>query len=364
MKITLNILILITCISCNKKIEYQNIKTRFIESSNIIDKVEYKIQRIDSFASGDVWNNTGFALIEKDSNDPVFGFSFYGKRDDVSDDYIYDKGVGFEINNKNKTYKANKESYGFIGSPGGQMIVQDIFYLDTIYQSVIISETKNSYVLSYKFVNDTIYNISNISKTVELNKSDLFPVKTIRKSRQLDKNSVHQVVLSAVKINKEVTSLISNYKNELKNYKLIKPKQQQVSKLLLKKAPEINLSNLFVQDNVVNIKANKLTLIDFWEVWCEPCIASLSKIERLQNKFKENLQVVGIVSEDTKIAIKLLEKKHITFLNLIGNDSVKNAFNINSWPRYFLINKKGIIENEYFGFSEQIEKDIDKFINK
>jgi hypothetical protein len=37
---------------------------------------------------------------------------------------------------------------------------------------------------------------------------------------------------------------------------------------------------------------------------------------------------------------------------------------VNSWPRYFLIDNNGIIQKEYFGFSEQIEKDIEELIRK
>jgi hypothetical protein len=37
-------------------------------------------------------------------------------------------------------------------------------------------------------------------------------------------------------------------------------------------------------------------------------------------------------------------------------------FSIDSWPGYFLVDKNGIIRKEYFGFSDQIEKDIKEFI--
>jgi hypothetical protein len=37
-------------------------------------------------------------------------------------------------------------------------------------------------------------------------------------------------------------------------------------------------------------------------------------------------------------------------------------FSINSWPTYFLVDKNGVIRKEYFGFSEQIEKDIKEIL--
>jgi hypothetical protein len=49
-------------------------------------------------------------------------------------------------------------------------------------------------------------------------------------------------------------------------------------------------------------------------------------------------------------------------LNLIVDKETKEMFNVNSFPRYFLIDKNGIIQKEYYGFSDQIEKDIEALI--
>ena len=126
----------------------------------------------------------------------------------------------------------------------------------------------------------------------------------------------------------------------------------------------MELSDLFDKNTIIKVNNNKLTLIDFWEVWCSPCIASFPKVESLKNKFESELNVFGIVSEDYENAIKMVEKKGTTFQNLIGNNELEKEFGVNSWPRYFLVDKNGIVQKEYFGFSEQIEKDIKEFITK
>ena len=48
----------------------------------------------------------------------------------------------------------------------------------------------------------------------------------------------------------------------------------------------------------------------------------------------------------------------MTFQNLIGTAELSEAFAVNSWPRYFLIDANGIVQHEYHGFSEAIEEDI------
>lgn len=69
-----------------------------------------------------------------------------------------------------------------------------------------------------------------------------------------------------------------------------------------------------------------------------------------------------MVSEDIDNAKKLVTTKGTTFLNLIGDDELEQKFSVNSWSRYFLVDHKGIILKEYFGFSEKIENDIKNII--
>lgn len=338
--------------------------SKFQENADKINSIEYQIQRIDTFATGeDIWNNKGIALIERNNKDKIFGFSFYGMRDDVPKEYIYDFGNEFEISKKDKTYKIEPGNIGFLGSPGGQMVHQNILALDSIYNNVSLDETENSYLLSYEFENDTVYNVSSRVKVLELTKNDFFPIKIKETAYQLGNKSVSISYISEIKINQEVTRSIREIKQDLKEYTILEPKRRAPSELLLKKLPLLELPELLNQNNLVKINQGKITLIDFWEVWCGPCIASLPKVENLKNKYSLELNVIGIVTEDLGSAIKLVKKKGTTFRNLVGNNNLKKTFNVNSWPRYFLVTSNGTIEKEYFGFSEQIERDIKEIVD-
>jgi len=365
-KILILLFATILLVNCRKQqeIDVEFITHKFKEYANNLEKLEYNIQRIDTFPDGFVWNNKGFALIEKDKSDTIFGFSFYGKRNDMPKDYLYDKGIAFKISKSDKTFETEKGAYGFLGSPGGQMIPKNIFHLDSVYKTISLIETEKNYILKYEYENDTVYNDTDIVKTVELSKDSFIPNKITRTSKALGNRTFTQTILSNLKINEQVENSIKKYKSELKSFEIIQPKKRQTNNLLGKELPKVILPSLLDNNKLINLSIDKLTLIDFWEVWCGPCIASFPKVESLKKNYLAELEVIGIVSGDFENAIKLIDKKEITFSNLVGNNDLIKQFNVFSFPRYFLVDKNGIVRKEYFEFSEQIEIDIKEYIEK
>lgn len=364
-KIFIILSVVVLFYSCKEepKVDAKYVIAKFQENADKINALEYRMQRIDTFdQDGAVFNNTGFALIEKDKNDKVFGFSFYGKRDDVPEEYIYDAGKGFEIFRADKSYKTYPGQFGLIGTPGGQMVHANIFKLDSIYKNVSLSETENAYLLTFEFENDTVYYLSEKKKIFQLNKTDFFPDLIKYTYTRLGKKLVSISKFSDVKINEKVTHSIKDFKQEIHDYSVVLPKKRKPSKLLLKPLPELELPDLLDQNKLVKVNNNKLTLIEFWEVWCAPCIASFPRVENLKNQFSTELNIIGIVSEDYENAVKLVKKKGITFQNLVGNSDLEKEFGVRSWPRYFLVDNRGIVQKDYYGFSSQIEKDIKKLI--
>lgn len=367
MKQFILVIISIILISCNreKKEDLNYVLSKFYENANRINNVEYHMQRIDTFPEdGEVWNNKGFAYVEKDINDTIFGISFYSRRFDVDKLHIYKNSIGYEFIENKKEFNNEKGAIGFLGKPGGQMVSREIFKLDTVYSNLKLTTKKNSYVLNYTYKNDTLYNIKNITKTIRLRKTDFFPIEIIKKSNVMGNKSSTQLFFSKIKINKgtelTIDSLISS---KINIYAETNNRQEKKESLIGKKLSNFTLPNL-VNNQIIDFKVSKVTLIDFWETWCGPCMTSLPKIERLRKKYSNSVQIIGIISQDTSNALQLLRKKNITFLNLIGNPKILEKYGVNSFPRYILTNNDGVIIAEYFGFSEKIENDIKGLIDK
>ena len=60
----------------------------------------------------------------------------------------------------------------------------------------------------------------------------------------------------------------------------------------------------------------KVVLLDFWEVWCGPCIASMPKVQKLYEQYKDkNFLAYGIMNETAQLQSSklLVEKKKLAF---------------------------------------------------
>lgn len=357
----LTILLVISCKE-QEKVDLNYITAKFQENADKISVVQYDNHRIDSSMAQNVfWNHKGTAILERKEKDTFHGFSFYGKRNDIEKEYLYDKGNGFEISSGSEKYEL-ENPYGIIGSPGGQMTVKNIFKLDSIYDTVKLTKEGDNYILKYTYEPDTVYNITDQTKVVELRKEDFFPIKITYRSKALGKSTMHQYNLSNIKINEEVQTSISDIKNSISGYEVIQKKKRAPNPVLNKEFPKISLPYLKSEKEIFDLEKGKYILLDFWEVWCGPCIKSFPKVEELNRKYQDDLQIVGIVTESKESAINLIEKKGVTFLNLFGDKDIHTDYQVNSYPRYFLIDKNGIVQKEYFGFSSEIEKDINNLI--
>lgn len=112
------------------------------------------------------------------------------------------------------------------------------------------------------------------------------------------------------------------------------------------------LSNLNIRKNLINriISNNrsKVIYIDFWAVWCPPCLPEMEASKRLMESLKgENVEFIYICLSDS-----ISSKEHIKqiglggthyYLNLDENIFFQNNFGFQSIPHYILIDSTGVI---------------------
>ncbi|MDR2192697.1 MAG: redoxin family protein [Endomicrobium sp.] len=137
-----------------------------------------------------------------------------------------------------------------------------------------------------------------------------------------------------------------------------------------KKAKDFSLVDL--NGNIVKLSSfkGKTVFIDFWASWCPPCKMSTPYVKKLHAKMKNNPNVVvlGINCwEEKKKAVNYVKREGISYPVLIADDAVGKNYNVTSIPRFFIIDAKGNIINEYSGwhpsFAEKWEDDIEEALS-
>ena len=96
----------------------------------------------------------------------------------------------------------------------------------------------------------------------------------------------------------------------------------------------------------------KIVLIDFWAVWCAPCIVAVPTLESLADELKDdNFEVLGIASysgtiEDVQESVV---KHDIGYKVVLGDPALVIHFGVIGFPTYLLMAPDGSLYRKYVG---------------
>ena len=108
----------------------------------------------------------------------------------------------------------------------------------------------------------------------------------------------------------------------------------------------------------------KVILINFWATWCGPCKAEIPSLVELQEKYADDLVVLGFSVDDPAEKMKpYAEEYKVNYPLLVGNgrEDVQNAFGpLLGIPVSVIIGRDGIIALKHTGIAtkEQFEREI------
>jgi peroxiredoxin len=118
-------------------------------------------------------------------------------------------------------------------------------------------------------------------------------------------------------------------------------------------APDFELKNLKGEAVSLRSVRGKITLINFWATWCEPCRAEIPSMETLYKNFSRNDFEILAVSADEdglRSVNPFQEAFHVSFPILLDETlRVNDLYLVRSIPTSILIDRKGVITNRFFG---------------
>ena len=103
--------------------------------------------------------------------------------------------------------------------------------------------------------------------------------------------------------------------------------------------------------------AGKVVIVDLWGTWCPPCRMEIPHFIELQDKFKDDLEVVGITYEqvqDEQAAIKQISEfvkaEGVNYPCVIGDEATQQSLEVRGFPTTLFIDREGKVRLKIVGY--------------
>jgi len=339
-----------------------------------IKLVTYTMKRTDTLVTGDIRSMTGSVTMQPDQYDNVLGFLFHAQLDGNKTEKVYDGHMGYVINNDKKTYSltSNPDNIRYLlYGGGGGVVMPDLVKIDTSKAiGLDLSQDSRYYYLTIKYADYKPEDVIKRYKTLTIDKTTLLPIAMRSHQETLGKVQDLYYHINEIHINDSSFKydfslpILKDYQQEIPTKNAMPP----IFALKDKDAPQFILNsfaNSNIPINLFNYKG-KVVLIDFWEVWCGPCMASMPKVQHLYDAYKDKgLQVLGIINDTKQLEPSrlMVKNKNFSFPMLVGNVQLRKDYRLDgAVPLYLLINKSGQISFISQVYCTEMEAAIKKAI--
>jgi len=127
-------------------------------------------------------------------------------------------------------------------------------------------------------------------------------------------------------------------------------------------APDFRLTTLEGRALSLADYKNKVVLLNFWATWCGPCRAEVPDLVELQNKYKDRLQIIGLVvdDEDQDAIHKFVAEFGINYPVALATDAMRLQYGgIPALPTSFVLNAEGRIVQKHEGLRDPVLYEVE-----
>ncbi len=122
-------------------------------------------------------------------------------------------------------------------------------------------------------------------------------------------------------------------------------------------APDFKLTGFDGKPVTLAGSRGKVLLLNFWATWCGPCRAEVPDLVALQNKYKDRLQILGLViDDDDQDAIrKFVAEFGINYPVALATDDIRSQYGgIAALPTSFVLDAQGRVVQKHEGFHDLV----------
>lgn len=116
-------------------------------------------------------------------------------------------------------------------------------------------------------------------------------------------------------------------------------------------APDLSLADLNGNPVHTSSYSGKIVLVNFWAAWCVPCRKEIPEFVKLQAKYPDKVQIIGISLDDSESELRRFYKtERINYPIIPGDLKVADAYGgILGLPTTYIIDQEGRIRGRQVG---------------
>ena len=96
----------------------------------------------------------------------------------------------------------------------------------------------------------------------------------------------------------------------------------------------------------------KVVIVNFWATWCAPCRAEIPDLVALQEKYRDNLVIVGISEDEASVDVvkRFAEEHHVNYPVVMATASLREIFpGVMALPTTFVLDRDGKLAQKNVG---------------
>ncbi|MBD3225106.1 MAG: redoxin domain-containing protein [Caldithrix sp.] len=140
--------------------------------------------------------------------------------------------------------------------------------------------------------------------------------------------------------------------------------------LMQKPAPDFSFTTLQGDTLKLSDFRGKLVLLDFWGLWCKPCVDQIPNLKNVYDHYNDDGLVIISISSDrivrkksTDAYLVFIEDKGLDWLQVLDDKKgrIHDIYKVNRWPTLYLIDREG----KFAARSDQLRgKRLERTISK
>lgn len=347
--------------------------------------VEYMIKFFDNDEPNFVNSNV---YIIKDTLDTIFKSKFiYNRSDSIANVFKYYNSpylyVIYLNEEKVVRFDASKgHTSPVTGSIDGDVLKIYFSDIERLQRKLKNIENNVSYLDTANFLKITIKYPDNedfydCEESVYIEKTTKTILKKTYQAKYKDQIQKNRWILSNIVFdqlkNSDFENRVERYLSTFKTEDY-KPLTKEDYKLLDIGAIAPKIFGHFFPDykNVAELSINKIVILDFWYTSCIPCIKTIPILNKLKEKYKDKIEIIGVNPVENKEKHKgkieaFLQQNPMNYPILLV-DEIPAEYNIRAYPTLYILDHNRQVKYSKIGWSdntyEELEKVLIELINK